>query len=217
MWLVRKFEKSKPKLILEDLTLEEKLQQLAKVGIKLLPGFSTDYFLTTSEREKYEAPGFDLLLFAMGGDEESDSFSLVSDSLYHFDLECIEGDGSYVEHIERIAAITNGKLHITNLIDRIDYKNEIAWVEFECNHSKVHIEAEYVDDWFDPNVVACLAALLNKEGDKAKLYQIGGNEGQDVLIGCLSPENAKKLASLGVEVAVMDDRLPLPRCTIEEL
>ncbi len=87
------------------MTLEEQLRQLSDLGLPLNPGVTVDDFLISIAREDYEAKPFGLVLFAYGIEIEQEPWGrYFSDFAWNFDVEAIEGDGSYVEIVERFPA-----------------------------------------------------------------------------------------------------------------
>ena len=104
----------------EPLTLERKLEILAECGMGLAHPFTALDLLESWPREEFEKPGFDLTLVGLGMTEERPPWRNHSVSVWHFDTECIEGNGSYVRIAERMAELTQGSLIIENPRDQVD-------------------------------------------------------------------------------------------------
>ncbi len=80
--------------------------------------------LSSWDRSGYEKPGFDLALVGMGMTQEEAPGTPRAKNLRHFDTECIEDHGAYVDIAKRMVEIADGSLPVERrtraafLIDR---------------------------------------------------------------------------------------------------
>ncbi len=176
-------------------TLEQKLEALASCGIALRPEFSVDDLLSSWERTDYEEAGFKMTLVGMGMTQEQAPWTPRSENLWHFDTECIEDHGSYVDIAERMVELAGGSLPLTNIKDYVDLEEDVAWLSFELDDKVIKIDCTVEDDWVDPELFGHFIQLL-AEKDPNKIYFYCNLGGQDCIIGCLDLENYQKLRML---------------------
>jgi len=79
---------------------------------------SPDSLGVPHSREAFQKNPYRLLLGALGG--ESAEGTYPSNSVWHFDTECIEGDGSYVRIAARLAEMAQGGLPLKDIADHVD-------------------------------------------------------------------------------------------------
>jgi hypothetical protein len=167
------------------MTIEEKLQALAECGLKLRDPFGVPDLVDSWGREALDGPSYDLALVSLGMTHEAPPWTPHCDNLWHFDTECIEGDGSYVRIAERMAEMAQGSLPLSDIEDCVDVDDGKVWLRFKCQGEPVHIECEREDDWVDPNVFGKFVDLLAK-CDANKLFIYYDLGGQDCIIGCVT-------------------------------
>lgn len=173
-------------------TLEKQLQILSDCGIELAPGITKDHLLASYHREDYEAEPFLLLLARMGGELEEEPFAYLSNNIWHFDTECIEGHGDYEQIANRMRDLAGGALPLAEINDYVDVDEEKAWLSFKLNGVETRWEMEVDSDWVDPKVFSAFASLLAEQPND-KRYTYFDLQGQDCLIGCSTPEQLKRL------------------------
>jgi hypothetical protein len=162
-------------------TLEEQVNTLAECGIRLAPGVGLEQILASFPRKEYERDPYQLLLCVMGSEEAA------SQSIWHFDAECIEDHGDYTTIAERLRDMAQGALPLTNIQDFVDIEAKEAWISFELDDLPVRWEAKVHDDWVDETVLSRIAQLLTAR-NAGKRFCILDLWGQDCLIGCCTPE-----------------------------
>ena len=180
-----------------NLTFEQKLAILAECGLVLDPQFSVDDLLTSWSREDYESPGFNLVLVGLGMTEEQPPWRPHSANVWHFDTECIEDHGSYVDIAERMKAIAQGSLPIENLADYVDVEEGKAWLEFDVHGQRRHIDCKVDDDWVDVNLFKHFVDLL-ATSDPSKTFVYYDLQGQDCIIACVTKSQLAALNKSGV-------------------
>jgi len=176
-------------------TLEEKLQALADCGFELNEPFRVSDLVEIWGREALEEPGFDLAIVCLGMTTEEPPWTPFCENLWHFDTECIEGDGSYVCIAKRMAEMTQGSLPLSDLKDHVDLREGQAWLQFQCNGELIRIDCMVEDDWVDTNIFKTFVDLLTKH-DPSKLFVYYDLGGQDCIIGCATSEGFEKLKAL---------------------
>jgi hypothetical protein len=174
------------------ISLEEQLSMLASCGIHMKPEFTVDTLLESFPRDKYETSHYIGLLIRLGGELEREPWTPLSNNLWHFDAECIEGAGDYLRIAERFRDLAQGELPIGNIRDRVDHENGDAWVEFELNGETIHWGARVKDDWVDPEIISNFCGLLAGR-EKSRKYTYFDLKGQACLIGCATEEELRRL------------------------
>ena len=184
--------------------LEERLRVLAECGISLAHSVTPDsltrlFSLALDEKEYYR----DLL--SVMGDEAEDGAQAapsgyLSDNIWHFDTECIEGDGSYAAIAQRMVELAQGDLPLENIEDFVDLEEGEAWLSFSLDGKAYKWIAKVDADWVDPSIPPKFDELLvsRNAGRRFTYINLGG---QDCLIGCATPKQRTALeARTGLEV-----------------
>ena len=180
-------------------TIEEKLQALADCGLMLRPQFGVSDLAESWGRAALDKPGFNLALVCLGMTQEGSAWTPHCDNLWHFDTECIEGDGSYIRIGKRMAEMAQGSLTLSDFEDHVDIDRGEAWLQFKCQGKIVRINCTVEDDWVDTHVFGHFVDLL-ATCDPTKLFIYFDLGGQDCIIGCLTREQYKHLQRVIPEV-----------------
>lgn len=184
------------------LTLEDQLEVLGDCGISLLPGVTIDHLLISWSRESYEETPFELALVGCGAPIEQPPWNKwKSNNVWHFDTECIEGDGSYVAIAERMRDLSQGELPLTDIEDHIDEPLDDleerwqgrAWLAFKLDDERIRWELEVDNDWVDPRVFTKFAELMQTRRCSRRFTYLDLGGGQDCIIGCCTPEQFRML------------------------
>ncbi len=178
-------------------SFEQQFATLAACGIRLAEGVEPDSLFDSHDREQYEAEPYFLLLMCMGNiaeyvSQDSDT-GYLSNDIWHFDAECIEDHGAYVEIARRMSDLAQGELPLEDIADFVDIEAGRAHLSFNLAGQPYHWEAEVDDDWADPNILTRLAELLERLGDGRRFTCIDLG-GQDCLIGCATADERERLA-----------------------
>jgi hypothetical protein len=181
------------------MTIESKLDALAPCGLKLNDQFGVPDLVESWGREALDEPGWNLTLVCLGMTEEKPPWSPHCDNLWHFDTECIEGDGSYVRIAKRMAEMAQGSLPLSDIQDNVDIDGGTAWLRFKCHGKPVHIDCAVQDDWVDSRLFGHFVDLVAK-CDPNKLFIYYDLGGQDCIIGCVTREQYSALQKVIPEV-----------------
>lgn len=139
-------------------SLEDQLAELETFGIRLSAGVTVDDVCHSIERNELESQPYELLVSLLGGEVEREPFGRAfSERLWSFDSECIEGDGSYNEIVERVAGVAGKRDSVQELADSVDLDRGEATLRYSINGSLRKFRPEVVDDWADPAVVQSIA------------------------------------------------------------
>jgi hypothetical protein len=176
-------------------TIEKKLDALAECGLKLKDQFGVADLVECWGREALDKPGFNLTLICLGMCQEDPPWTPHCENLWHFDTECIEGEGSYVRIGERMAEMAQGSLPLSDFEDHVEIEEGKAWLRFKCQGKPVHIDCAVEDDWVDAGIFGHLVDLLAKS-DPNKLFIYYDLGGQDCIIGCITREQFEKLKNV---------------------
>jgi hypothetical protein len=182
--------------------IEDKLRALAECGLRLREPFGVPDLVKAWGREALDAPGFNLTLVGLGMTEEAPPWTPHCDNLWHFDAECIDGDGSYVRIAKRMEEMAQGAIPLTDIQDVVDFENGTASLRFCCRGQTVEVECKVEDDWVDFTVFERFAELLAvHEPDKVFIcHDLGG---QDCILGCVTREQLGKLRKLLPQVRAL--------------
>jgi hypothetical protein len=174
------------------MTIEDKLRILADCGLRLKDQFGVSDFVDSWGREALDEPGYNLTLICLGMTQEEPPWTPHCDNLWHFDTECIEGDGSYVRIAKRIADMAQGSLPLSDFQDHVDINEGKAWLRFKCQGKPIQIDCAVQDDWVDTSIFGHLVDLLATcDPNKLLIYHDLG--GQDCIIGCTTRAQLEKL------------------------
>ncbi len=179
------------------LSLEQKLDLLAGCGMKLDAPFTVQDLLTSWRREQFEAPGFNLTLVGLGMTEERPPWRNHCKNVWHFDTECIVGNGAYRRIAERMKEMAQGSLPIENIRDHVDVEHASAWLAFAYRGQEIRFPCKVDDDWADPSVFKHFVDLLSKS-DPSKIFLYYDLGGQDCIIACVSKAQFGQLKQSGV-------------------
>jgi hypothetical protein len=170
--------------------LEAQLSELARAGIRLRAEFGIETLLESFPREEYEGNPYHLLMFRLGGTLEREPWTPLSDDIWHFDTECIDGPGSYVWIADRVSAITMGSLPLRAVRAEVDEGTSIARLSFTFDSERHHWELAVREDWVDGTIFDRFEQLLAKRGNKRFFFY---EDGQAVLVLCRSAEEIDKI------------------------
>jgi hypothetical protein len=176
-------------------TIEDKLRALAECGFRLKDQFTVADLVQSWGREALDKPGFDLALVCLGMTQEGPPWTSHCENLWHFDTECIEGDGSYVSIGKRLTEMAQGSLPLSEFEDHVDIDGGIAWLRFKCRGETVRVDCVVEDDWVDSGVFGAFVDQLAKH-DPNKLFVYYDLGGQDCIIGCTTRDQFSKLRNL---------------------
>jgi len=178
----------------KHLSLETQLQTLADHGINLLPDRTVDEFLISFPREDYESSPFGLVLFVLGGEVESRPCGRhFSNDIYTFDAECIEDHGDYRSQVLQLCRIAGDDLPVEDISDTIDIDAGIARIELTLDGRTHEFEPHVDNDWFDPDVIFWLDALLAARGSTRRFF-LHDTGDQNLVTICTTPDRVAALS-----------------------
>ncbi|AIQ14299.1 hypothetical protein [Paenibacillus durus] len=146
------------------ITLEDQINTLNELGISLETNISIDYLFEHFDREEYEQDPYYTLLIVMGGEfgNEKDELVIVSNDVWHFDMECVEDEDIYAELANKMIILAKGKLPLQNIKSMVDHDHEVAWFSFELYNKEYNWELQYNYDWFDIGFVEKFSDLCSE-------------------------------------------------------
>ena len=189
--------------------LDEQLRILRSCGVDLATGVDATALTSSMEPAQFEADPFRLALTMMGNEAEHAGqgglSGFLSDDIWHFDTECIEGDGSYATIAARLVTLAKGDFPLESIQDHVDIEGGNAWLGFRLDGKSHRLEAEVQDDWVDTTVLSRLAALLRERSGDGRRFTYIDLGGQDCLIGCATPDQkAQMQKQTGLDVGWLD-------------
>lgn len=181
------------------MTLEQQLESLAKLGFRLNEGITIHDLLYSWDREKYENEPFQILLFMLGSEVEREPWGRnICDRAWNFDLECIEGHGSYVKIVENLGRVAGIPYLITDIEDSVVLESGKAWLKYKIDGKQRDYTIAVDDDWADPETIS--AVMKDIERDGKQFY--AKENGQASIWFYLDKDTASKLHQLtGIELS----------------
>ena len=172
------------------MTLEQQIDKLAELGLRLNEGITIDDFLYSADREEYENEPFGLILFTYGVEVERKPWDrLFCDRVWNFDVECICDDGSYVTIVENLCRVAGMPDLAVDVKDHVDIESGVAWLEYTMGGNKRHLDIPVNDDWADPDTVTKLMEDIQRDGK----HFFGINNGQASILFYLDENTATQL------------------------
>jgi hypothetical protein len=183
-------------------SLEEKLAQLAGLGITLRDGMTIESLFREASKTDAEAlrallekRGYELLLAELGG-ELCDPTSFehrgwLSDDVWHFDGECINDHGDYKNIVDSLCRLSRGDLAFDEVRDFVDVENGTAWIDFSKEGETERLVLTVDHDWVDELIFKAMGRGLAAFGSPKQFA--AHVLGQDVLIICKTPDEIREL------------------------
>lgn len=172
------------------------LDKLITAGIKINPEVQeSDIFDRWTEVLDYYSSPIEALYITLGDSTEYEPYTNFSDSCWHFDMEAIEGEGSYVRILENLRRISNGDLDFQNITDYCnDDEDNKAWISFEFNGDRYKWELDVDDDWVDSYLFDKIQDLCRKYNKKGRLTYF--SEGQGFVTSYLTEDEFNKIKEI---------------------
>ncbi len=168
--------------------LEEQIAVLKSAGIELNPGVTITDLLTEMSLEDYESDPYIGLLSIMGENDK------LSDDVWHFDTECVEGSGSYVLIAHSFRVLSNGLLPLEHVQDNVN-NNGISvgtgWLSFYLHGQLYKWDLKIEDDWVDADVFSRFVQLYDQQNPSKRFILC--SLGQDGIIACATPQQLEFL------------------------
>lgn len=147
------------------MTLEEQLESLSELGLKLNKGVTVDDLLYSFGREKYENEPFDLILFVLGIEIERQPWGRPFCSrAWNLDMECIGETGDYVQIVARLCEVAGHPDCITDIEDFVDLGLGQAWLKYSVDGQTRNYTVTVDSDWADPDTIAKIMADIERDG-----------------------------------------------------
>ena len=176
-----------------EVSIEEQIKILADLGLELNKSVSVEDLLYSWDREDYESKPFDTILFVYGSEIESEPWGRnICDRVWNFDVEFIEGNGSYTEIVNRFSLVAGVSEKISEVKDMVDFETGEAWVTYKLDGEARKYDIVIDNDWADPDAVAAIMGDMAKPG--YEFYYI--DNGQASLWFYLTETNARELKKL---------------------
>jgi hypothetical protein len=194
----------------ERVRLEEQIEKLARLGIRMSEGMTIDVLLAESNRDSYEGQPYINLLLTYGGEAEVEPnhFKRISGDFLALDAECIEGGGSYVKVAEWLLELAKGQLPMTEVsddFDVVDAYDDLANVptgstvgfSFLLDGDRQTWQLAFLEDWLDEAFVEKFAELLTKRGARVQYAVLNqGESGQVMNLMCCTAKVLERVVEL---------------------
>jgi len=172
------------------------LEKLKTAGFVINPeAHEYDIFDRWKDVLDYCNSSVEALYITLGDQTDYKPYTDFSNSCWHFDLEAIEGEGSYVRILENLKRISNGDLDFQNITDYCnDDEDGKAWVSFEFNGDKYKWDLKVDDDSADGYLFDKIQDLCRKYNKKGRLTYFP--EGQGFVTSYLTEDEFNKIKKI---------------------
>ena len=175
--------------------IEQQLQSLSQLGIQLRKGVDIADLIALYDRDHFETMPFRHLLYAMGREELSGGRGFASNQVWYLDTECIDGEGVYTAHLERLISMSEGLIVLENIQESVDTDFNETSVGFFL-HGRAHQwEFFSLGDWLDPSLFTKFNQLLESENLPLRIFA-GDLGGQDTLLVAIDVRSVGRLQEL---------------------
>src|SRR5688572_13760504 len=144
------------------LIFKSALEPFKKIGFVLNPQINdTDLVSRWKELLKFNYTTSEAVYITLGDFKSYDPEVFYSDNCWHFDVEAIEGRGSYKRIFDNIKRISKGDINFRNVKDYCnDNEDNKAWVSFTLNGDKYKWDLKVEDDYVDIKLFDKLQVLF---------------------------------------------------------
>lgn len=181
-----------------SVSLERQLAVLKECGVGCTTSSIEEALINSTLRAKVEKCPYSSLLCILGDEAEQEQMAgpsgYPSDNIWYFDTECIRDHGDYARIANRLAALSQGALILSDVQDFVDVELQTAWLSFRCHGVDYRWDATVNDDWVDDQIFSKFVVLLESMGAPRRYIHID-LQGQDCLIGCGTPAQKDLLAN----------------------
>jgi hypothetical protein len=119
----------------------------------------------------------------------------MSENVWHFDTECIHGNGCYTEIAHCLIRLSKGALALANVQDVVFMDEQAASLQFDFQGKRFYWDLEVNNDWVDASVFTKFVELFDTVQSAAR-FTYGDLGGQSCLIGFSTPEQARTSTAL---------------------
>ena len=179
------------------MTLEQQLEKLAELGIRLDDGISIDDLLYSFGRAEYEETPFKLILFVLGIEVERAPWGRsICSRVWNFDTECINSTGDYARIVKRLCHVAGKPDCLVDISDHVDIEAGEAWIKYQVGDAERTWDAEVNDDWADTLTLSYVMEDIESEGQR--FYSM--DNGQAMVLFYLDSKTASELNRLSGNV-----------------
>ena len=196
---------SKTRKSMVMIPVEKQLRLLADLSIKLRQEDFVKWINDEWSKETLESNPYSPLLFSFGNrrfNEQYKKWEWLSDDVFTFDTECVDGYDIYSAVLERLGVLSKGIFDVKNVSGSINHKQKSASVSFSLKGIDHSWNLRYDDDWFDVLVIGRINTLLKNMGSE-KLF-IMSAPGRIINIVFCTEETKTKLNSLIPEPYILE-------------
>ena len=176
--------------------VEKQLETLATIGVRLNPNVSLDDMLLSFPREDFERKPYDLVLFVLGSEIETEPWGRhISGGAWNFAFECIEQPGSYARILRNLTRLAKRPALITDIGDDITADMPAGVLSYTLNDEPRSLDIEVQDDWADGLSVAIIMGEIADAIDDGRKFW-GADNGQAVILFFLTDDQAARINRL---------------------
>ena len=145
--------------------LEDQLEKLSSLGLKLDDGITIDDLLYSYPREDYESDPFGLILLMLGSEVEREPWGRsICSRAWDLDMECILSAEDYVRIAKRFCLVAGREGALADIQCSLDFRSNIGWLEYSIDGARRRLSVRIDNDWADPEVIADVLSDLERDG-----------------------------------------------------
>lgn len=177
------------------ITLEQQIDDLAGAGLKFNAGVGVEDLTTSFPRSHFEDDPYRLLIIMHGFEIEREPFGRpFSDQAWDFDLECIEGPGSYVRIVNELARLAGPGL-VKDVSDAVDMSAASGSFSYTIAGVRKTVPFEINNDWADFGAAeTVMSDIVDAANDGRRFF--GADNGQALTIFFIRDEVAARVNKL---------------------
>jgi len=182
-------------------TFEQQLETFKQLSFVLNPGIHTsDINRWPGGHKEFEDLPYNLMYQTLGQPIEREPWTPLTNKVWDFDLDAIEGPGAYIEILKNISRITHGDLYFKNIKDHVDIDEGKAWVSFACKGNNYKWNLKVDKTWADADLFGKVQELTDKYRTKGR-FTFFNTGGQRFVLGYCTPGELKKIRqATGLEI-----------------
>jgi hypothetical protein len=177
-------------------TLRQQIKNFAEVGVTLNPGVTIDDLEHSFSNREYEADPYRLLFFVLGSEVERTPWGRrISNQVWNFDLECVEGPGRYQEILRNLAELVGRPELISEIAESIGPTVAVGELSYCIDGNRRTLGVRVQDDWADADAVASILRDIENTLDCGRRFW-SADHGQVAILTFLTAADAKRINAL---------------------
>jgi hypothetical protein len=180
--------------------LAEQIAALRRIGLPPHPELTEETLLKSFDRDEYEKPPYQTLLFMCCAEMELDPAARPgSEWGWNFDLECVEGETAYAAILQQIERLAGRPGLITDVAEVYNRTTNRVRLSYRLADKPYTLNLRLDNDWADAEGLMPIFRQVETELDDGRSFWMGDN-GQSILVLYILPEAAEGLNALSPDL-----------------